>query len=96
MLNTLEAERHTRGAVLVALLDELRAATRGLVPASTRELLTRAETIELTESEYAVLLNELRDVVGRNASRQTRSGGAPTLPGSQASGLRTPRPHPPL
>lgn len=60
LLNTLEAERHARGALLVAFVDELRAATMDRAPESTRELLKRAERGEMGEPEFRMLLDELR------------------------------------
>jgi hypothetical protein len=63
LLNTLEAERHARGALLVAFVDELRAAMMDRAPESTRVLLARAERGEMGEPEFRELLDELRAFV---------------------------------
>jgi len=63
LLNTLEAERHQRGALLVAFVDELRAAMTDQAPESTRDLLARAERGEMAEPDFQTLLDELRAFV---------------------------------
>ena len=63
LLNTLEAERHARGALLFALVGDLRAAMSDRIPASTSHLLARAERGEVGETEFEALLDELRAYV---------------------------------
>jgi hypothetical protein len=60
LINTLEHERHARGALLEAFAEDLRAYIAGRAPAATRERLARAERGELQDAEYALLLDELR------------------------------------
>jgi len=68
VLNTLEHERYARGALLSAFLDDLRAlANDDRAPESTRDLLARAETGEMKDAEFEMLLHELR-AVARNAA----------------------------
>ncbi len=63
VLNTLEHERYAREALLAAFLDELRAlANDDRAPESTRDLLARAETGEMKDTEFQTLLHELRAV----------------------------------
>ena len=59
MLNTLEHERHAKGALLHAFADDLEALSER-APASTRTLLARAKAGALTEEEIPVLLDALR------------------------------------
>ncbi|HVH43177.1 MAG TPA: hypothetical protein VM925_12570 [Labilithrix sp.] len=63
LLETLAHEKHTRGALLVAFLEELRAAVKDRAPDSTRALLTRAETGDMSDADFQALLDELRAVV---------------------------------
>jgi len=60
LLNTLEHERHARGALLGAFAEELRSYVAGRASQATRERLARAERGELHEAEVALLLDELR------------------------------------
>jgi hypothetical protein len=60
LINTLEHERHARGALLGAFAEELRAYIAGRAAPATRERLARAERGELQDAEYALLLDELR------------------------------------
>jgi hypothetical protein len=60
LINTLEHERHARGALLEAFADELHAYLAGRASPATRERLARAGRGELQEAEYAQLLDELR------------------------------------
>jgi hypothetical protein len=61
VLHTLEHERHTREALLVAFADDLRAAA----PESTRTLtaLAKAERGQLDDGEFADVLEDLRAIV---------------------------------
>lgn len=65
VLNTLEHERHARGALVSAFAADLRAAIPESAPESTRTLakLARAERGEIEDAELAELLNELRHIV---------------------------------
>lgn len=60
MLNTLEHERHAKGALLHAFADDLGEAMSETAPESTRTLLARAKAGSLTDAEIPVLLDELR------------------------------------
>ncbi len=63
LLATLENERHARGALLVAFIEELHAAFADRAPDSTRALLQRAATGDIddvADTDFLVLLDELR------------------------------------
>ncbi|MDF2694711.1 MAG: hypothetical protein K0S65_3094 [Labilithrix sp.] len=63
VLNTLEHEKHARGALLVAFLEELREAVTDRAPESTRDLLALAERGEMGDAEFSTLLAEVRAVI---------------------------------
>jgi hypothetical protein len=63
LLNTLEHERHARGALLVAFASELRMVMTGRASAVARDLLAQAERGEMGDEEYRLLLAELRALV---------------------------------
>lgn len=60
MLNTIEHERHAKGALLHAFASDLGESMSESAPESTRTLLARAKDGSLTEEEIPVLLDELR------------------------------------
>lgn len=63
LLNTLEAERYFRGALLLTIADELKIA--GLDPAAhvAQALLARVEARRISEGEFADEVRTLRIVV---------------------------------
>lgn len=63
LLNTLAHEKHARYALLVAFLEELRAAVTEEAPDSTRELLSRAGNGEMSDADVDVLIDEVRAFV---------------------------------
>ena len=60
VLNTIEHERHARGALVQAFADELDAAVSERAPDSTRRLLARARIGSLADAEIPTLLDEVR------------------------------------
>jgi hypothetical protein len=67
LLDTLAHEKHARLALLSAFLDDLRKAASDRAPESTRQLLTRAESGDLSETDVDTLVAELRTVIGTAA-----------------------------
>lgn len=69
VLNTLEHERHARGALIAAFANELRAAIPERAPESTRTLaaIAKAEAGEIDENEYEGLLSDLRTLAHQAA-----------------------------
>ena len=65
LLNTLEAERYTRGALLATLADELARPGEGLEVAAgaARSILARWEAGELGEAELMADIRGLRPLV---------------------------------
>lgn len=62
LLDTLTHEKHARGALLVTFLEDLTVACER-APASTRELLARAQTTALSDEEVDTILVDLRAVI---------------------------------
>ena len=71
LLNTLEAERYFRGALLLTIADELK--TAGLEPAAdvAEALLEKVETRRISEHEFADEVRTLRIVVRSLESTRT-------------------------
>ena len=69
VLNTLEHERHARGALIAAFANELRAAITQRAPESTRtlEAIARAEAGEIDDDDFEGLLSDLRSLADRAA-----------------------------
>jgi len=65
LLNTLEAERYTRGPLLATIADELSAAGEGLEEAAgaARSMLERWQAGQLAESELTAGIRALRPLV---------------------------------
>ena len=66
LLNTLEAERYTRGPLLATLADELSAGGEGLALAAdaARSLLERWQAGQLADAELTASIRALRPLVG--------------------------------
>lgn len=64
VLNTLEGERHARGALIAAFAADLRAAIPEAAPESTRSLaaIAKAEAGDLDDHAIAELLTDLRSM----------------------------------
>lgn len=60
VLNTIEHERHARGALVEAFADELTEAVSDVAPESTRQLLAKARMGSLPDGEIPTLLDEVR------------------------------------
>ena len=65
LLNSLEAERYVRGALLATIADELSASGDGLEMAAdaARSILERWEAGELQENEFVARVRSLRNLV---------------------------------
>jgi len=70
LLNTLEAERYVRGALLFNLLDEL-SAVDALEPAAVvvRDLMVELESGPLDQAEFAIRIADIRALVRSLAPR---------------------------
>ena len=60
LLNTIEHEKHARGALLVAFAKDLRSALPPKALESTRDLFASAERGEATDADVSTLLSRLR------------------------------------
>jgi hypothetical protein len=69
VLNTLEHERHARGALIAAFANELRAAIPERAPESTRTLaaIAKAEAGEIDEHDFEGLISALRSIAQQAA-----------------------------